>query len=188
LSTEAADEKLVGKAQQGDQRAFGTLYSQYGRVIYSIIRHMIGNDEAAADLTQETFIRAWRSLPRLQEPKAFGGWLRMIALNLTRDWLRADRPTQPLDGENDEEMPRQWADDGAGPADQLETSEQQRQVTEAIQRLNEDQRLVIVMHHLEGKPVAEIGEDLGIPVGTVLSRLARGREALRIKLAPYVEE
>jgi len=178
LSTEAADEKLVCKAQQGDQRAFGTLYSQYGRVIYSIIRH----------LTQETFIRAWRSLPRLQEPKAFGGWLRMIALNLTRDWLRADRPTQPLDGENDEEMPRQWADDGAGPADQLETSEQQRQVTEAIQRLNEDQRLVIVMHHLEGKPVAEIGEDLGIPVGTVLSRLARGREALRIKLAPYVEE
>ncbi len=178
MSTEAADEKLVCKAQQGDQRAFGTLYSQYGRVIYSIIRH----------LTQETFIRAWRSLPRLQEPKAFGGWLRMIALNLTRDWLRADRPTQPLDGENDEEMPRQWADDGAGPADQLETSEQQRQVTEAIQRLNEDQRLVIVMHHLEGKPVAEIGEDLGIPVGTVLSRLARGREALRIKLAPYVEE
>jgi len=188
LSTEAADEKLVCKAQQGDQRAFGTLYSQYGRVIYSIIRHMIGNDEAAADLTQETFIRAWRSLARLQEPKAFGGWLRMIALNLTRDWIRADRPTQPLDGENDEEMPRQWADDGAGPADQLETSEQQRQVTEAIQRLNEDQRLVIVMHHLEGKPVAEIGEDLGIPVGTVLSRLARGREALRIKLAPYVEE
>ncbi len=188
MSTEAAEEKVVAKAQAGDQRAFGTLYSQYGRVIYSIIRHMIGNEETAADLAQETFIRAWRSLPRLQEPKAFGGWLRMIALNLTRDWVRADRPTEPLDGENDEEMARQWADDEAGPADRLRTSEQQRQVTEAVHRLNEDQRLVIVMHHLEGKPVAEIGRELGIPVGTVLSRLARGREALRIKLAPYVEE
>jgi len=188
VSTEAAEEKLVEKAREGDHRAFGRLYTQYARLIYSIIRHMVGNEEAAADLTQETFIRAWRSLPRLDEPKAFGGWLRTIALNLTRDSLRGNRPTESLEANDGREMPRQWADARAGPAEQLESAEQQRQVTAAIQRLNEDQRLVIVMHHLEGKAVAEIGRELGIPVGTVLSRLARGREALRIKLAPYVEE
>jgi RNA polymerase sigma-70 factor (ECF subfamily) len=188
LDTEAAGRKLVARAQAGDQRAFGELYTQHARLIHSIIRHMVMHDDAAADLTQETFIRAWNSLPRLKEPRAFPGWLRMIALNITRDWVRAKKPTESLESDEEDGAEKQWADDGAGPVEELEITEQQAQIRDAIQRLNDDQRLVVVMHHLEGRPVAEIGRELGIPVGTVLSRLARGREALRIKLAPYVEE
>ncbi len=180
--------RLVGEAQAGDQRAFGKLYSAYSRVIHSTIRHMVGNDDIAADLTQETFIRAWNSLPRLQDPRAFGSWLRTIGLNITRDWVRARKPTEPLERDEEDDLEKQWADDAPGPAEILEMTEQQAQMRDAIQRLSDDQRLVVVMHHLEGKPVAEIGRELDIPVGTVLSRLARGREALRIKLAPYVEE
>ena len=149
---------------------------------------MVANDDAAADLTQETFIRAWKSLPRLKDSRALPGWLRMIALNITRDWVRAKRPTEPLENDDDDGLEKQWADDSAGPAEELEITEQQAQIRDAVQRLSDDQKLVVVMHHLEGKPVAEIGRELDIPVGTVLSRLARGREALRIKLAPYVEE
>ncbi len=149
---------------------------------------MVGDDDTAADLTQETFIRAWNSLPRLKAPRAFPGWIRMIALNMIRDWVRAKRPTEPLESDDEDGLEKQWADDAAGPAEELEITEQQAQIREAIQRLSDDQRLVVVMHHLEGKPVAEIGRELDIPVGTVLSRLARGRDALRIKLAPYVEE
>lgn len=149
---------------------------------------MVTNDDAAADLTQETFIRAWSSLSRLKDPRAFPGWIRMIALNITRDWVRAKRPTEPLESDDEDGLEKQWADDAAGPAEELEITEQQAQIRDAIQRLSDDQRLVVVMHHLESKPVAEIGRELDIPVGTVLSRLARGREALRIKLAPYVEE
>ena len=178
--------QLVVQARDGDQQAFARLYSGYGRLIYSIVRHMVGDDETAADLTQETFIKAWRSLHRLKEPAAFGGWLRMIALNLTRDHVRGHRPTEPLESDDGDENPRQWADDGAGPDEQLTVAEQQSYVREAVMRLNEEQRVVIVMHHLEGTPVAEIATTLAIPVGTVLSRLARGRDALKRKLSPYL--
>ncbi len=178
--------KLVAQARDGDQRAFAGLYSAYGRLIYSVVRHMVGDDETAADLTQETFIKAWRSLSRLKEPAAFAGWLRMIALNLTRDHVRGRRPTEPLENEDEDGNPRQWADDGAGPDEQAESAQFQAQVRDAVMRLNEEQRLVVVMHHLEGMPVADIAETLQIPVGTVLSRLARGREALKRKLSPHL--
>lgn len=188
MDRQRAEIRLIARAQSGDTRAFNALYRQYSRVIYSLARHMVGDDDAAADITQETFVRAWRSLPGLNEPEAFGGWIRMIALNQVRDWARARRPTEPLESDEGDQVPRQWADDSLNPAEQLEVAEQQRRVRDAIERLGDEQKLVVVMHHLEGKPVADISTELSIPIGTVLSRLARGREALRRKLAPYVEE
>ncbi len=187
MNTKASEEKLVRQAQAGNQHAFGQLYSQYSRLIYSIVRHMVRNDEAAADLTQETFIRAWRNLPRLDEPKAFGGWLRTIALNQSRDWRRSHRPTESLDNDDEDSAEKQWADESDGPAEQLVTSEQQQEIRDAIDRLGDEQRIVVLMHHLEGIPVAEIAAQLGIPLGTVLSRLARGRDALKRKLRPLVD-
>jgi len=188
LDREAAQRRLVEKARAGEKRAFNALYRQYAPVVYSLARHMMRDDEAAADVTQETFVRAWRALDSLNDPQAFGGWIRMIALNQVRDWARAHRPTGSLDADSADQVPRQWADESIGPAEQLEISEQQQQVRDAIARLGEDQQVVVVMHHLEGKPVADISRELGIPLGTVLSRLARGREALRRKLAPHVED
>jgi RNA polymerase sigma-70 factor (ECF subfamily) len=149
---------------------------------------MVRDDEVAADVTQETFVKGWRALGSLNDPAAFGGWIRTIALNQVRDWVRAQRPTSPLESDDRDQMQRQWADEAVGPAELLHSAQQQQQVRDAIQRLNDDQRLVIVMHHLEGKPVVDISRELNIPLGTVLSRLARGREALRRKLAPHVED
>lgn len=179
--------KLVERAQNGDRKAFSALFSQYVRLIYSIIRHMVHDDDVAEDLTQDTFVKAWDGLPGLQEPKAFGGWLRTIATNVTRDYVRGKKDTEPLEDDTGDDPPKQWADDAPGPATTVQSEETRGKVRDAILRLSEHQRIVVTMHHLEGKAVADIAEELDIPVGTVLSRLARGRDALKRMLAPYVE-
>ncbi|MFP3905161.1 MAG: RNA polymerase sigma factor [Armatimonadota bacterium] len=186
MAKSTVNPKLVARAQNGDRKAFGRLFSQYVRLIYSIIRYMVRDEDVAEDLTQDVFVRAWDALPELDEPKAFGGWLRVIATNITRDYIRAKKETEPLEGD-DEDPPRQWAADTPGPATQIDRQQMQQRVAEAILRLSEHQRTVVTMHHLEQKPVADIAQELDIPVGTVLSRLARGRDVLKRMLAPYVE-
>jgi len=152
------------------------------------VNRLTGDEEVAADLTQETFVKAWRALPRLRESQAFGGWLRIIATNLVRDHSRRRKPERAMTDESAEEGVELDPADGApSAADHLAQQASYRAIREAVGRLPEPQRLVIVMYHFEDKPVAEIAADLGIPLGTVLSRLARGREALRRRLKPYVE-
>lgn len=182
------DAALVQQARAGNTQAFAALYGRHQRTIYSLIRHLTADPEAAADLTQETFVKAWHALPRLKTDVAFGGWLRIIATNLVRDRGRRRKPEVVMsdaayeDGEGPEAI-----DEGPGMEQQLILTQQQRIVHEAVSRLPEPQRLVIIMHHFEEKPVAEIASELSIPLGTVLSRLARGREALKRRLGPYVE-
>ncbi len=179
---------LVEQARRGDKEAFAVLYRQYQHTIYSLIWHLTANPEAAADLTQETFVKAWHALPRLKTHMAFGGWLRIIALNLVRDYSRRHKPEQSLlEHTSAESNPREAADVNPGPEEEIIRSQEQKIVREAVSRLPESQRLVIVMHHFEDKPVAEIAAELKLPIGTVLSRLARGREALRRRLGKLVE-
>jgi RNA polymerase sigma-70 factor (ECF subfamily) len=183
-----ADAALVQRARQGDTQAFSALYARHQRTIFSLIRHLTADPEAAADLTQETFVKAWHALPRLRTDVAFGGWLRIIATNLVRDRGRRGKPEVVMSDTAEEEGRRREAvDDGPTMEQQLILSQDQRLVREAVGRLPEPQRLVVVMHHFEDKPVADIANDLGLPLGTVLSRLARGRDALRRRLGPYVE-
>lgn len=182
------DAELVARARQGDQQAFSALFGRYQRIIFSLIRHLTGDEEAAADLTQETFVKAWHALPRLRESQAFGGWLRIIGTNLVRDHARRRRPESTLTDEtNDDGLAPDPPDGRPGIEENLISAQQQVAIREAVSRLPEPQRIVLIMHHFEEVPVAEIALELGIPLGTVLSRLSRGREALRRRLAPYVE-
>lgn len=183
------DAALVEEAKRGDQRAFAVLYRRHQKPVYSLIRHLTGDEEVAADLTQDTFVRAWHALPRLRATQAFAGWLRIIATNLVRDKSRRRRPESTITENTSENGPEfDVADEGPHLHDQYATRMQQQRIREAVLRLPEPQRAVIVMHHLEDIPVAEIAASLSIPLGTVLSRLARGREALRRRLGPYVEQ
>lgn len=183
-----ADAALVQRARQGDTQAFAALYARHQRTIYSLIRHLTADPEAAADLTQETFVKAWHGLPRLRAEVAFGGWLRIIATNLVRDRSRRRKPEILMtDSANDEGVVPEVADGDPPMAEQYILSQEQRIIRQAVSRLPEPQRLVVVMHHFEDRPVAEIASELGIPLGTVLSRLARGREALRRRLGAAVE-
>ena len=171
----------VRAAANGDERAFEDLFRAHQDAMYSLVLHFVADREVASDLTQDAFVRAWEKLPGLREPEAFAGWLRALTMNLVRDHYRREHETDPLDDE------LEVADDGPGPADEMATSEQDRKVHEAVLALPEHQRAPVVMYHLEGRPVDEVAAALGIPKNTVVSRLARGRAALRRKLAGYLD-
>lgn len=173
--------QAVRAAQSGDRGAYERLYRAHKDAVYSLALHFLHDPDAAADVTQEAFVRGWEQLPRLREPVAFGGWVRAMAMNLVRDLYRRERASDPLD-----EGAPITADD-SGPDERAMTNEQDRAVREAVLMLPEHQRVPVVMHYLEGKPVAEVADTLGVPRNTIISRLARGREALRRKLGPYID-
>lgn len=190
---EAVQVDRVRRAQNGDLNAFEELFHQHERGIYNVIYQMVRSQSEAADLSQDTFVRAWKALPRLDAPEAFTTWLYRIATNLTRNWIRDNRKVrvesldQPLGAEGEEGPSREVADFSGNPADMAQTAEVQAIVRKAISGLSDDHRTVVTLHHLEGMPVEEIAGIMKCSVGTVKSRLSRARENLRRKLTSLVE-
>ena len=191
---EARDEvrELVARARSGETEAFELLYRNHQAGIFTFIRSQVRQPELAADLTQETFVRAWESLGRLREEAAFKGWLHRIAANLIRDEVTSGRARLELVAsalaDNDGEVRAQPAARVSnGPEEMALTRETSREVWAALGTLPAEQRAAVIMHHLEGMGVQEIAKAMGVRPGTVMSRLARAREALRQRLRPYVE-
>jgi RNA polymerase sigma-70 factor (ECF subfamily) len=176
------DTELVERARSGDVRAFEELYRRHGARVYSLARRLTGSQDDAADVTQHTFVKAWGRLKSLRSPEAFAGWLHRIALNAVRD--RAKRPQEVPIADAAEASLGEATEDAA---DEASRGELRRKVEAAVQSLPEKHREVVVMHHVEGLDVMEVAEALGVPKGTVLSRLARARDTLRRKLSSYVE-
>jgi len=185
------DAALVARARRGDAGAFQALFDLYQGTVYRIALRMVGHPDDAADLTQETFIRAYRQLATVRDAAYFGRWIRMIATNICRDYLKRARPTiysldaPPPGGGYDLtewELPSP-AENGEQRvmADALKTA-----LADALAALSADHRAVVVLHHLEGLPVEEIALTLAVPVGTVKSRLARARADLRHRLAAFL--
>lgn len=185
------DLELVKRSQTGDVQAFEALFKKYESRIYNFIRQMVRNDNDAADLTQETFIRVYNSLPNLRTPEAFVSWLHRVALNLSRDFAKRPKArTVSLDqslGENEDDYTLEIPDTSQGPEKKLESEELLQQVQKAISTLSPDHRAVVVMHHLEGMDLDEIAEAMGCSVGTIKSRLSRARDVLKRKLGGYIE-
>lgn len=154
---------------------------------------MVREEELAADLTQETFIRAYRSLPELRDPRAFPSWLYRIAVNLVRDERkRAQVPTVSLeapagDGSPEESEVSEFPDWSSNPERVVVRQELSRAVEQAVASLSPEHREVVVLHHLRGLEVRDIARILQVAEGTVKSRLGRARTLLRRKLASWVE-
>jgi RNA polymerase sigma-70 factor (ECF subfamily) len=152
---------------------------------------MLRNDADASDATQEAFVRAYRSIGRLEAEGAYGGWLAQIAVNVCRDILKRpriiarslDEPFSDEESEYKLEIP-DWTD---SPERTTMAQELQDVVNRAVSTLSADHRVVVTMHHLEGIDVLEIAEILGLSEGTVKSRLSRARGELRRKLGHYVD-
>ena len=177
-----ADElELVKRAKSGDLPAFESLYRSYNTRLFNFARQITRCPDDAADVVQETFVKAWNALPRLRSDSVFGGWLHRIALNVARDTLRK----RPILSDPEQMEP---GDCEPGPEHSLISAESGNAVRRAISRLKEEHGLVVTMHYMEGMGVDAIAEVLGVPKGTVMSRLSRAREILRRKLSPYVEE
>jgi RNA polymerase sigma-70 factor (ECF subfamily) len=176
-----ADEQLIAAAHDGDLNAFNQLVERYERLVYAVCYRLLGNAQRAENVTQETFIRAYAALCQFRGG-AFRSWLLRIATNQSYDLLRQERrrTSDSLDALPVEVEPR-WttgtpADD---PVHFAERSELGRRLENALAELPDDQRLVVILSDIHGYPYGEIAEIIGVPAGTVKSRLSRGRARLR---------
>ena len=173
---------VVERVRAGDTDAFEVLVTAYQKQIYNLTLRYVSNPEDAADLTQEAFLRAYRSLDSFRGDSRFSVWLYRLATNVCIDLLRSrGRGTvTSLTVENEDEEPEELdvADERFEPQKELERLELQRAVREGLKTLTEDARTIVVLRELEGLSYAEIGEQLGLEPGTVKSRLFRARKAL----------
>jgi len=184
--------KLLQKARGGDNKAFEEIFHLYERRIYNLIYQMIGNADQAADLTQDVFLRVLKGLKDLRVDEAFNSWIYRVAVNMCRDHIRRVRPVRidSLDqgrSQDDEDGGTIEIPDWSGnPENLVELDEMQGAVRRAVAALPEHYRSVVVLYHLQGKAVAEIASILGCRIGTVKSRLSRGRDELKRRLENYV--
>lgn len=177
------EQELVSRAKQGDQDAFSQLVEANQNRIYTLTLRMTGSPEDAADLAQEAFLRAWRSLPSFQGESNFSTWLYRLTSNLCIDFLRREKRRRAvaavsLDGEEDA-PPAQVPDHRFTPEGELERRELRAAVSRGLARLSDDHRQVLVLRELEGLSYTEIAGRLGLEEGTVKSRIARARMSLR---------
>lgn len=178
------EQELVARARQGDQDAFSQLVQANQNKIYTLALRMTGSPEDGADLAQEAFLRAWRSLPSFQGESSFSTWLYRLASNLCIDFLRREKRRRAaaafisLDDEG-AACPLEIPDHRFAPESELERRELRAALERALQRLSDEHRQALVLRELEGLSYAEIAAHLGLEPGTVKSRIARARLALR---------
>lgn len=190
---ETINEELIKKAQKGNIEAFGEIFKKTNKRIYNFLLHLSSDSELAEDLTQETFVRAFKSLKSLKSSKAIVSWLHRIALNLYRDEMKKPRLYAESIDQNsstdDEDNNAIEIEDWTSNPDKITADKElQGVVRDAIHSLPEIHRTVVIMHHIEGMEIDEIAKILKVKSGTVMSRLARARETLKRKLAFYVGE
>jgi RNA polymerase sigma-70 factor (ECF subfamily) len=183
------------RATEGDRTAFEEIYQLYHRRIYNAVYGMLSDHDDAQDVTQDVFMRLNDALPTLRADEAFSTYLYRIALNLCRDRARRKKRVRfqsmdtPRVTDEGNAEPMEFPDLGTTgrlPEETLSTEELQRRVRQAVQTLSNDHKAVIVMHHFQGMEVNTIAQILGVPTGTVKSRLARGRDQLHRKLRGYL--
>ena len=177
------EQELVHSAPKGDTSAFGQLVEAHQSKIYSLCYRMTGNAEDAADLTQEVFLSAWRSLGSFQSQAAFSTWLYRLTSNACIDFLRKEKRRSALslttEGEEEEGRELEVADQRFSPERELEKKEARRAVREGLAALSPEHRQVLVLREMEGLSYTEMAHLLDLEEGTVKSRLARARLALK---------
>jgi RNA polymerase sigma-70 factor (ECF subfamily) len=180
------DELLIHKITQGDTGSFGKLVGRYQHQVYNLALRMSGHREDARDITQETFIKAFRALPSFRYEAGFSTWLYRIASNSCLDYLRKrnaesarriDRPPEAA-GDPLERVPA----GGPGPEESAISRENREAVIKALASLPDSYRLPLVMHHYQGLSYREISAVLEIPEKTVATRLYRAKNMLKESL------
>ena len=173
---------IVRKVLQGDVNAFEKLVTEYEKAVYAIAQRMTGNPEDAADMTQETFIKAYNSLGSFRGDSKFSVWLYRIANNVCLDFLRSRsrKPTVSLSVEDDEgeESQLDVADESQSPELLLERGLTRDAVRRGLDTLPPDYRQILLLREIQGLRYEEISSALGIDLGTVKSRIFRARKKL----------
>ena len=177
------ERELVSRARAGDTAAFEQLMLDNQDRVYTLCLRMTGNREDALDLALEAFVNAWRGLSSFQGNSSFSTWVYRLASNACIDFLRKRKRRQQGESPHsldDEEAPLpEPADPRGSPEEELERRELRRAVERGLQALPDHHRQVLVMRELSGMSYQEIGAVLDLDLGTVKSRIARARLALK---------
>jgi RNA polymerase sigma-70 factor (ECF subfamily) len=180
-ATAPEDSRLVTLSQGGDLAAFNALVETYQRQVYNLCWRMLGLREAAEDATQEAFLSAYCNIRRFRGP-SFRAWLLRIAANAATDELRRRRrrPQVSLEAPlSSSETALDLPDPSAGPEECALRLEQARHIRAALLTLPPDQRLSVILADVQGLSYEEVGQVMGSSLGTVKSRISRGRARLR---------
>ncbi len=182
---------LVKQARRGDFAAYDELVKRYQQRIYATIYHMTSNHEDANDLAQESFIKAFQALPSFKGGSTFYTWLYRIAVNKTINFLKQRKNRQHMslndldfNAEHDPDLMALISD--KTPVREVGLTELQQKLNEALLKLSEPHRMVVVLHDVQGVSHDEIAEMMNCNIGTVRSRLFYARQQLQGFLAEYI--
>ena len=184
----------MGRCQQGDTGAFDELITRYRQRCFAMIFQMVRNEEDAWDLTQDGFVKAWKSLTHFRGQSAFYTWLYRIMANVSLDWLR--RKHVRGDAEFDDQLGLRGMEPSAPtapkpvmqPVERIADQEIRSRVDAAIEKLSPEHRAVIVLREIEGLDYQEIADAVGCSIGTVMSRLFYARKKLQSVLRDVYEQ
>ena len=183
---------LVKRAQRGDLQAYDELVKRYQERIYATVYHMTSNHEDANDLAQEAFIKAYSALKSFKGGSSFYTWLYRIAVNKTINFLKQRKNKFHLslndidfNAEHDPDLMALISD--KTPTRDVALSELQKKLNEALLKLSEPHRMVVILHDVQGQSHDEIAEVMGCNIGTVRSRLFYARQQLQGHLASYIK-
>jgi RNA polymerase sigma-70 factor, ECF subfamily len=182
LAEGIGDAECVRHIQQGDTDSFEILVRRHQKAIFNLVYRLLGDYDEAAEVTQEVFLSAFKSIHQFRGQANFLTWLYRIGLNHTSTRRKSLNSTQqryiPLDG-------TEIADGAGDPATNVEHKEIQQRVQQALNSLDPEDARIILLRDLQDVPYEDVAEMLDIPIGTVKSRLHRARQALKVRLAPY---
>ena len=189
-----ADAALVARVKQGDVKAFEMLVVKYQRRIERLIGRMVRDVDLVPDIAQETFIRAYRAIPKFRGDSAFYTWLYRIAVNtakkalmeLKRDPLVSESSRASRDDDDETSRVENELTDGETPDSVLASKQIAAAVNFAIEALSDELRQAITLREIEGLSYEEIAEMMNCPIGTVRSRIFRARESIAQRLRPLL--
>jgi RNA polymerase sigma-70 factor (ECF subfamily) len=193
-SQEAA---IVAELKAGSEQAYAWLIGEFQQPVYGLVYRIVNDPSDAADTTQDVFLKVFRGMKHFQGESSLKTWIYRIALheaaNRRRWWFRHkayETSIEPAESEGaaGEAMQIALTDRGDSPFDNAANGEVRRRVEEALRQVPEPYRTTLILRDLEEMSYEEIAEVLEISLGTVKSRLTRGRQALKQRLAPYVRE
>ncbi len=181
--TREEEARLVREIRDGDGDAFETLVREHQTRVYNLALRMTGSPEDALDISQETFLKAWRTLGKFRGDCSLGSWLYRIASGLSIDLLRKNKRRQTekivsLDDPGEDGRPLELPDLREEPQVILEREENRQIVWECLEKLPEEQKQILILREVSGLSYEEIGAAMDLEPGTVKSRLFRAREKL----------
>ena len=190
---------IVAELKAGSEAAYAWLIGEFQQPVYGLVYRVVNDPADAADTTQDVFLKVFRGIKQFHGESSLKTWIYRIALheaaNRRRWWFRhkaRETSIEPADSENssagENAVQMALTDHGESPFENVAHHEVQARVEEGLRKVPEPYRTTLILRDLEEMSYEEIAEVLEISLGTVKSRLTRGREALRQRLAPYVRE